>query len=517
MRNEVRFLLNGEPQRVSARAGNLTLLAWLRQNPHLRGTKQGCAEGDCGACSVAVASLKAPVAGPVDNNGPALNSPAENSLVWRPVNACILFLGMIDGMAVRTVEGLADKAGNLHPVQVAMVTADASQCGFCTPGFVMSLFAAWQNRRGPANGLENALGADEVDNTLAGNLCRCTGYRPIVAAAQMLDQPTSSAMPHNTDDIDDDAGALTAVMDDDDMCLDDGNVMFLAPASSASFAQLYNEMPDATIVGGATDVGLWVTKQHRPLNRLIWTGRVAGFDQIEDSGTAWRILPAVTHQQFMINIADDLPECAELLRRFGALQVRSSGTVCGNIANASPIGDLPPVFLALGGQVELTKGTAVRCLDLAAFFIDYGRQDRQVGEFVSAVILPRAAAPNLRCYKLSKRFDQDISTVMLAANISLENGVITGAKIAFGGMAGIPKRASAVEAALVGKPVDQHVFKTAAAALPMDFTPLTDMRGTAEYRMLSAQNLIIKYGLELANGKNMRLAGAAITDSMGGW
>ena len=482
MRTEIRFLLNGEPQYVSDQDGDITLLSWLRQNPSLRGTKEGCAEGDCGACTIAIART--------DPSG---------KLVYRPINACILFLGMIDGAAIRTVEGLADPDGNLHAVQTAMIKADASQCGFCTPGFIMSLYAAWQNG--------NGLAPDDIDNTLAGNLCRCTGYRPIVAAAATLDRARNSDM--ENPDMANDRTMLAALenMPDSavDLCLGGPSCRFLAPVTRASFAKAYAENSEATIVGGATDVGLWVTKQHRKLGCMIWTGGVAGFEQINDDGDILRINPAVTHQQLLQKIADDVPEIAELLRRFGALQVRSSGTVCGNVANASPIGDLPPVLIAIGSQIELSTAHKSRSFDLENFFLEYGKQDRRVGEFVSAVIMPRGPHPYLRCYKISKRFDQDISAVMLAANMRVRDGVIDHVRLAFGGMAGIPKRAQAAEAKLVGKPLDVAYFRDAATALPDDFTPLSDMRGSAEYRMLTAQNLLMKYGLELVSGNQCGL------------
>jgi len=494
MRQDIRFLLNGQPQRVSHAAGDLTLLGWLREQPHLRGTKQGCGEGDCGACTVAL--------GRPDQSG---------QLVWSPINACILFLPMVDGAAIRTVDGLAAAGGQLHPVQAAMVAADAAQCGFCTPGFVMSLYVAWQNRHG--------LGQDSIDDTLAGNLCRCTGYRAIVTAALALGVPDAQSSADRSDAAE--AAALAALCaaddHDDDLAVVQGATSFYAPTTPASFADFYAENPDSVIVAGATDVGLWVTKQHKTLGQMLWTGRVPQFDRLERDGDRLFIGPAVTHQRFADAIAADLPELAELMRRFAAQQVRSSGTICGNIANASPIGDLPPALIALGSVVELTRQGAVRQLDLEDFFIAYGQQDRAAGEFVSGLVMPVGPAPYLRCYKISKRFDQDISAVMLAANMDIVDGVITAPRVAFGGMAAIPKRAAAAEAALIGKPVEMTTFQQAARALVDDFTPLSDMRGSAAYRMATAQNLLVKYGLDLSEGQKFQLAGAGLAAVMERW
>ena len=494
MRQDIRFLLNGQPQRVSHAAGDLTLLGWLREQPHLRGTKRGCGEGDCGACTVALGRL--------DQSG---------QLVWSPINACILFLPMIDGAAIRTVEGLEAADGQLHPVQEAMVAADAAQCGFCTPGFAMSLFVAWQNRHG--------LGQDTIDDTLAGNLCRCTGYRAIVTAALALAVSNAQSSNDRLDTAE--AAALADLYAgddyDDDLFVEQGATGFYAPTATASFADYYAENPDTVIVAGATDVGLWVTKQHKTLSQLLWTGRVSQFNRLERDGDRLFIGPAVTHQRFADAIDADLPELAELMRRFGAQQVRSTGTICGNIANASPIGDLPPALIAIGSVVELTRQGAVRRLDLEDFFIAYGQQDRKSGEFVSGIYMLAEPAPYLRCYKISKRFDQDISAVMLAANLDIVDGVIEAPKLAFGGMAAIPKRAAAAESELTGKPVEIRTFQRAAHALEDDFTPLSDMRGSAAYRMATAQNLLVKYGLDLSEGQKFRLAGAGLADIMERW
>ena len=495
MRQDIRFILNGEPQQVSHVSADMTFLAWLREQPHLRGTKQGCGEGDCGACTIALGRL--------DHSG---------QLAWRPVNACILFLPMVDGSAIRTVEGLAATDGNLHPVQKAMVTADAAQCGFCTPGFVMTLYAAWQNRHG--------LQQDVINDTLAGNLCRCTGYQSIVNAALTLSKSQSHSS--STEYLDaTDALALAELCSaddyDNDFCLTIGDTGFYAPSDSSAFADFYADNPDSVIVAGATDVGLWVTKQYKTLGQILWTGRVSEFNRIDRDGDKLFIGPAVTLQQFVDSISSNFSELTELMRRFAAPQVRSSGTVCGNIANASPIGDLPPVLIALGSTVELTRKEVTRQIDLEKFFIAYGHTELADGEFVSGVYVPIGPAPYLRCYKISKRFDQDISAVMLAANLEIVDGVISRPRLVFGGMAGTPKRAAAAESVLLKRPPDTKTFREAAAALLDDFKPLSDMRGTAVYRMATAQNLLVKYGLELSEGNTVRLAGAGLARVMERW
>ena len=495
MRQDIRFLLNGEPQQVSHLSADMTFLAWLREQPHLRGTKQGCGEGDCGACTVALGRL--------DDSG---------QLTWRPVNACILFLPMVDGSAIRTVEGLAATDGNLHPVQKAMINADAAQCGFCTPGFVMTLYTAWQNSQG--------LQQDDINDTLAGNLCRCTGYKSIVNAALTLSKPENQTPSAEYSDATDALALaeLCAADDfDNDICFTSGDTGFYAPSQSATFAHFYADNPESVIVAGATDVGLWVTKHYKSLGQILWTGRVSKFDRIDFEGDRLFVRPAVTLQQFVDSISNNLQELTELMRRFAAPQVRSSGTVCGNIANASPIGDLPPVLIALGSTVELTRRGVLRQLDLEKFFIAYGHTELADGEFVSGVYVPIDPAPYLRCYKISKRFDQDISAVMLAANLDIVDGVIRRPRIVFGGMAGTPKRADTAESVLLGSSPDIETFKEAAAALVDDFTPLSDMRGSATYRMATAQNLLVKYGLEFSQGETARLAGAGLATVMERW
>jgi xanthine dehydrogenase small subunit len=434
------FLLNGTPVRLSDVVPTRTLLDWLREDRGLTGTKEGCNEGDCGACTVMV----------TDRQG------------TRALNACILFLPQLHGRAIRTVEGLSGPAGEVHPVQRAMVDHHASQCGFCTPGFVMSMAVAQKN------------GAVDHDDYLAGNLCRCTGYAPIIRAAEAIAGTPSPGW------VGEDLGTVS-----------DAPAPY-APASSDALAAWCLAHPEATLIAGATDVGLWVTKELRDLPEVAFLHDCADLQQIEPVAGGLRVGAGVTIAALRDAVAGLHPAFAELLRRFASEQVRGAATIGGNIANGSPIGDAPPALIAMGAVLHLRKGDVRREMPLEAFFLDYRKQDRARGEFVEAVTIP-ASAPDLACYKLSKRFDQDISAVCGCFNVTREGGRVTAARIAFGGMAGIPKRAAAVEAALVGKEWSLATVEAALPAFAADFTPMSDMRASAGYRLETAASLLLRY------------------------
>ncbi|MEX2519934.1 MAG: xanthine dehydrogenase small subunit [Paracoccaceae bacterium] len=459
------FLLNGETVEAPDAAPTTTLLDFIRYRRGLTGAKEGCAEGDCGACTVVVRELD-----------------AEGALRQRTANACIQLLPMLHGREVVTVEAL----GGAHPVQQAMAEGHASQCGFCTPGFVMSLW------HGYTTGAETAPGA--VADQIAGNLCRCTGYGPILAAAGRA--RAADEAPDDADRSRRRLGALRAKLNGG---LDHRTAAgrFLAPRTAEEFAKAAEAAPEATILGGATDIGLWVTKQGFRPDMLIWLGDCADLDRIEEDEAGLRIGAAVSHERAMAPLAALAPDLGELWRRFASPQVRGAGTVCGNIANGSPIGDAPPALIALGAVVVLRKGAARRRLPLEDFFLAYGEQDRAPGEFVESVIVPRPADPmDLRCYKISKRFDQDISSVLAAINLSVEYGVVRLARLAFGGMAAVPKRAAAAEAALLGRAFDEEAVGDAIRALRVDFDPMSDHRAAAAYRTKAAENLLTKYFIE---------------------
>src|ERR1700685_4591233 len=426
-RDALRFRFRGGDVALRQFSPRATVLDWLREEMGAKGTKEGCAEGDCGACTVVLVRLKG------------------DRLGYEPFNACILLLGQLDRAALITIEGLA-VGGEVHPLQQAMADTHASQCGFCTPGIVMSLFAAYHSGQ--------PVTYAGLCDQLAGNLCRCTGYRPIIDAAlqSCVGEPADRFAATSQER----AAALAGLADNRDVFVGDEAAFFTAPASLDSLAALYARFPDATLVGGATDVGLWITKQLRDLKRVIWLGRVAGLDTIGESADGALSVGATLNLEDAMPLLGAIhPDLSEMLRRFGSKQVRVSGTVGGSIANGSPIGDLAPALIALGGRVVLRKGDKTRVLPLEDFFIAYGKQDRGPGEFVVAVEAPRlAAGQHYRAFKVSKRFDEDISAVMFAIRIDLEGQRLVGSRVACGGMAATPKRAAKAERALVGVSLD---------------------------------------------------------------
>jgi xanthine dehydrogenase small subunit len=473
-RATVRYLHRGEVVELADVGPNETLLDYLRLRRRACGTKEGCAEGDCGACTVAIGTLR------------------DGAVAYEPINSCIQLLGMIDGKELIVVEDLSDEDGQLHPVQDALLRYHGSQCGFCTPGIVMSLFTLYHSGE--------TADRQAVNDYLAGNLCRCTGYRPIVDAAReaCAGPPRDRFFRRRAAT----AGQLTALNDGEDLSIGDDTAFFAAPASIDALATLYARHPDATLVSGATDVGLWITKQLRVLPKIIHLGRVAGHSDIRETDSGYRIGAGATYAQAEQVMADIDSDLSELLRRLGAKQVRAAGTVGGNIANGSPIGDTPPALIALGAELHLRRGGTTRSLPLEDFFIGYGRQDRGPGEFVANIDVPRLGDDEIfRCYKISKRFDQDISALLGAFKFRLDGGRIAEARIAFGGMAATPKRAAAAEAAIRGAKVsNERDWAPACEALADDFQPIDDMRASAAYRLQTAQALLQK-ALHEANGE----------------
>lgn len=476
MRHHISFYVGDTLHHLSDLPPELTLLDWLRDQQGRTGTKEGCNEGDCGACTVLVGRLE------------------QGQLVWRAVNACIHLMWMLDGAQLLTVEDIRRPDGALHPVQQAMVDEHGSQCGFCTPGFVMSMVAL--STRANLAELEGTLDGERVINeALAGNLCRCTGYAPIVRAMKKA----ALYCARNGEPI----GARTAEITARLRQLHDGQTVELTsregrvtlPASANALATAYAADPAAVLVAGGTDVGLWVTKRLRRLPHIIAVRSAQDLHQcgLRPDGALW-IGAAVTYSEAMPLLVAHLPAAEDTLRRIGSTQVRNAATVCGNIGNASPIGDGPPIFMAAGAELHLRCAQERRVVPLEDFFLDYGKQDIRPGEFIEGVLVPPLAQGSVcGVYKVSKRFDQDISAVMGAFVLRMgADGTIQDARLAYGGMAGIPRRASGAEAAMRGQPATQATLYAAQAAVKEDFTPLSDMRASAWYRTTVAANLLAR-------------------------
>jgi xanthine dehydrogenase small subunit len=481
--SSLRFILNDEDVEISEIKATETLLDYLRLTKRLRGSKEGCAEGDCGACTVLVGRMSGP------------------ELVYETVNACICFVGMLHGTHVVTIEHLSPANGPLHPVQQAMVDFHGSQCGFCTPGIVMSLYGLWMSEAHPT--------VPEVEKALQGNLCRCTGYAPIVKAGLAMSSYGNVEADPLVAHREAMKSRLVALDDGETVDIGEGKNRIIIPGSVDELARIYQENPTGTLVSGATDVGLWVTKFMRDIGPMIYIGHLQELQSITETEGEVIFGAGTTYTMAEGVIARHFPQLTELWDRIGGGQVRNAGTIGANIANGSPIGDTPPPFMVLGAHVILRKGDTRREVRLRDFFIAYGKQDRQPGEFVEQIKVPYLPeGEQLACYKITKRKDEDISALCGAFRVFVnDDGNVGMVRIAFGGMAATPKRAVSVEDALIGKPWTSATIDAAIPAFAADFQPLTDMRASAEYRLLAAQNLLRRFHLE-TTGSAERLSKA---------
>jgi xanthine dehydrogenase small subunit len=483
--SSIRFVLDGQLIELDNVDPTRTVLQFLREDLGRTGTKEGCAEGDCGACTVVVAERNR------DGEGLSLKA----------INSCIQFLPTLDGKELITVESLAPAGSGLHPVQRAMVRNHGSQCGFCTPGFVMSLFALYKTTSHPDR--------REIDDALAGNLCRCTGYRPIIAAAaSMYDEVTDEDRKdwlrqpyHDQQEPTERLAMLQRAVHEQELEIEYRGRRFFAPTGIDSLAGIIARYPDATILAGGTDVGLWVTKQHRELQTIVYTGRVDELLQISRSATHLEIGAAVTLTDALPPIVEQYPGLGELFLRFASPPIRNTGTLGGNIANGSPIGDSMAALMVVGASLVLRRGAQTRELPLDAFYHDYRVNALAPGEFLEGIRIPLAdRGAIVRSQKWSKRFDQDISAVCTAYFLKLDGETVKAFRMACGGLAPIVKRALHCEAALIGERWDADSVEKACAALPSDFSPISDARASADIRMLAVQNLLRRFFRE-TNGR----------------
>ncbi len=477
----LRFFKNGQLVELQSCAPTRTVLDWLREDAHHTGTKEGCNEGDCGACTVVVGTLQ---------------NAAPGGLQLRAINACLAFVPSLHGKALFTVEFLKSLGqGGLHPVQQAMVDHHGSQCGFCTPGFVMSMWAAYEGQPADAEPPSRR----DLADALAGNLCRCTGYRPILDAAErMFDAPPCRLQREPI------ASGLRDILASTPALLEHHSTegRFFAPRQVDALADCLLAHPQATLLAGGTDVGLWVNKQLRLLPEVIYVGAVAEMREIQviDQGQGAAVLyigAAASLQDAWKALADHLPTVGEVWLRFASPTVRHAGTLGGNIANGSPIGDGAPVLMALDARLLLRRGDQTRLVDLSEFYLGYMKNQLHAGEFLQALQVPLPEPGlQLRVYKVSKRFDSDISALCAGLAIRLEGDCVEQVRLVFGGMGPTVSRAALSEATLLGEPWNEATLALAQAALAQDFKPLSDLRATADYRLRVAQNLLRRFWLE---------------------
>ncbi len=509
----IRFFHRGRIVDVKGVHPTRTVLDWLREDARCTGTKEGCNEGDCGACTVVIGELaKDGAAG------------AIGGLQLQTVKACIQFLPTLHGKALFTVEDLKAQCGHardlqqhdkhavrsLHPVQQAMVDCHGSQCGFCTPGFVMSMWSAYEHHQAAGTWPTRQQMADE----LSGNLCRCTGYRPILDAGQrMFDLPAVRLATQPVVD------ALTTLKRDATFSysapLGERVDSFYAPKTLAELAALRQAKPQAQLLAGSTDVGLWVNKLFRDLGDIIYVGDVDEMKVVEQRGDALYIGAGASLEAAYGALTRRVPALTDVWLRFASPPIRNAGTMGGNVANGSPIGDSPPVLMALDADVELRKGERVRRMPLPDFYLDYMKNQLEPGEFVQGLVVPLAAMRRqVRVYKISKRFDCDISALCAGFAIELDGDTVKAVRLAYGGMAAIVKRAAKAEAALVGLPWTQDSVRAAQAALAEDFKPLSDMRASAAYRLQVARNLLQRLWLETRTSDSLPIDATSVWSVM---
>ena len=475
----IKFLLNQTEHSVSDIDPNITVLDYLREHLDKKGSKEGCASGDCGACTVVLG----------ESDGEVMR--------YKSINACITLLASLHGKQLITVEDLKTDQ-QLHPVQQAMVDCHGSQCGFCTPGFVMSMFAYRKNNLTATRaGINEALG---------GNLCRCTGYRPIVEAAVQMFEP--DAIDQFTETETTATKKLNQIKQfgnksGDQVVLNAQGRTFYSPASVTELANLLLKHPNARLIAGGTDLSLELTQFLRNIDVLIYTGRAEGLDTVKETDSQIDIGSAATYSKAKSILVQYFPDLEELIDRLGSRQIRNQGTIGGNVGNASPIGDMPPVLIALGAQLVLRKGDTTRIIDVADYFVKYKVTSQQTSEFIERIIIQKPQAnENFRVYKISKRMEDDISASCGAFNIEIEKGLVKRIAIAYGGMAEIPKRATHCENSLLNKPWNEHTIQLAMAELAKDFSPISDFRSSAEYRLLVSQNFLQRLFLELNSSHN---------------
>ena len=474
--NTIKFVWENKIHSINNLDPNETILNYVRLKLKKTGTKEGCAEGGCGACTIVLGELK------------------NNKIIYKAINSCITFVPSLEGKQLILVEDLVSKNGTLHTVQDAMINYHGSQCGYCTPGFVMSLFAMYKNF--PSYNNEN------IQDSISGNLCRCTGYRPIVDAAKSLNNINGS------DQFDKSKKKIINLLkkiNSENISLKNGKKKYFSPKSINELIKNIKENPNSIFLSGGTDLSLDVTKGRKDINNIISLNSVKELKFIKKKNSNIEVGATTSLIEFESFIKEYYPDFNVILKRYGSVQIRNVGTIAGNIATASPIGDTLPLLLSLDAKVVLQKVSKKTILPLKNFFISYRKTKLKKGQFIHSIIIPIFKNNVFKAYKISKRIDDDISSVCASFNLEINNKKIKNIKIAYGGMAPIPKRATNCEKTLINSTLSEENFEKAKKKLEKDFNPINDMRATKDYRMEVAKNLLMKCFIEIKKNKLIRL------------
>ena len=469
IKNEIEFILNDELIKINNVDTNVSVLNYLRIDKRLTGTKEGCASGDCGACTAIIAEL------------------TNNKLEYKAINTCIMFLYSLHGKQLITVEHLSNS--KLHPVQQSMVDNHGSQCGFCTPGFVMSMFGMYKDKVKPSN--------QNIDEYLAGNLCRCTGYNSIKKAAKkMYSYGRKDKFSKNENKI----IKLLKKIKQNDILISKNNNKFYIPLNLKNLIQYTQNNKQYKFVTGGTDIALEVTKKNKNINSLIYLGNNKDLNYIKIKENYINIGSATPINKIIPILKKYYPSFAEMFDRYGSTQIRNVASIGGNLGSASPIGDSLPALLALNAKLILQSKNQ-RSLDIKDFFKAYRKTALKNKEFIKEIRIPILKSHIFKCYKISKRIDDDISSLFVAYLMKLKNNIIIDINIAYGGMDSIPNFAFKTQKYLIGKEFNLKNIDKSKQMIEKDFTPLTDVRASSTYRKLVSKNLMDRLFLEINNNK----------------
>ena len=473
--NIIKFILNDRIQEIHNPDPNETILNYIRLRLKKTGTKEGCAEGGCGACTIVIGELK------------------KNNIIYKAINSCIAFTPSLEGKQLLVIEDLILKDGSLHPVQSAMVNYHGSQCGFCTPGFVMSLFSMYKNN--------NSYDEKTIEEFISGNLCRCTGYRPIIDAAKSLNKDKSDQFKKNKRKIIN----LLKKIRPKSISINNQNKKYFAPRTVNELKKIIKKYPNLNFFSGGTDMSLIVTKQKKDLDNIIYLNSIDELNYIKENYKYIEVGATTPLRQFELFIKKYYSDFNIILKRYGSVQIRNVATMAGNIATASPIGDSLPLLLSLDASIAVESFNKKTILPLKNFFISYRKTKLKKGQFISSIRIPIFKKNIFKAYKISKRIDDDISSVCASFNLEIVNKKIKSIKIAYGGMAAIPKRAIYCEKVLLNSNFSEDIILKAQKCLEKDFQPINDMRASKDYRMEIAKNLLIKCFAEIKQNKLIRL------------